>query len=211
MDLHTQAVDFLMNAAASETSPTTSAVLKKRAGEMLLRAEQLRRSLGEKHKSRKTVPSLIKALSVPTPDVQRAAAASLWELSYSDPQSKVMIGKVGAIPPLLELLSSKDLKTQERASGALAMLCCQCDPNKEIMHSSGAVKILQTKLLYCEDSSVLVNVIQAVNNLSVNTPFRAEVATEEVISCLRQLARAENVELRENAQVALSNMTQHHH
>mmetsp|Transcript_48249 Transcript_48249/g.113411 ORF Transcript_48249/g.113411 Transcript_48249/m.113411 type:complete len:85 (+) Transcript_48249:123-377(+) len=83
MDLHTQAVDFLMNAAASETSPTTSAVLKKRAGEMLLRAEQLRRSLGEKHKSRKTVPSLIKALSVPTPDVQRAAAASLWELSYS--------------------------------------------------------------------------------------------------------------------------------
>mmetsp|Transcript_9630 Transcript_9630/g.22121 ORF Transcript_9630/g.22121 Transcript_9630/m.22121 type:complete len:237 (+) Transcript_9630:18-728(+) len=210
MDLHTQAVDFLMNAAAVEQSPTTQAVLKKRAGEMLTRAEQLRRSLGEKHKSRRTVPNLVKGLSVPTTDVQRAAAASLWELSYSDPQSKVMIGKYGAIPPLLELLSSPDLKTQERASGALAMLCCQCDPNKEIMHQVGAVRILQNKLLTCKDPSVLVNVIQAINNLAVNTPFKSEVATGEVIECLRVQAQADNAELRENAQVALSNMTHHH-
>ncbi|KAF7070871.1 hypothetical protein CFC21_076312 [Triticum aestivum] len=87
---------------------------------------------------RANIDALLSKLCSPDPEEQRSAAAELRLLAKRNAHNRLCIAEAGAIPLLLSLLSSSDLRTQEHAVTALLNLSIHED-NKASIMSSGAV------------------------------------------------------------------------
>ncbi|TVU18685.1 hypothetical protein EJB05_34796, partial [Eragrostis curvula] len=84
------------------------------------------------------IDALLSKLCSPDPAEQKSAVAELRLLAKQNASNRLCIAEAGAIPLLLNLLSSSDLQTQVHAITALLNLSLHVD-NKERIISSGAV------------------------------------------------------------------------
>ncbi|KAM7263946.1 hypothetical protein ACFE04_001629 [Oxalis oulophora] len=87
---------------------------------------------------RAAITALLKRLANGNSDEQRAAAGELRLLAKRNADNRVCIAETGAIPLLVELLSSADSRTQEHAVTALLNLSIN-DSNKGTIVNSGAI------------------------------------------------------------------------
>ena len=87
---------------------------------------------------RPAIHALLQKLVDGNPEVQRAAAGELRLLAKRNADNRVCIAEAGAIPRLVELLSSTDPRTQEHAVTALLNLSIN-EANKGSIVNSGAI------------------------------------------------------------------------
>eukprot|EP00262_Sarcandra_glabra_P018880 TRINITY_DN692_c1_g1_i1.p1 TRINITY_DN692_c1_g1~~TRINITY_DN692_c1_g1_i1.p1 ORF type:complete len:649 (-),score=117.44 TRINITY_DN692_c1_g1_i1:399-2345(-) len=87
---------------------------------------------------RTAINTLLQKLLNGTPDDQRAAAGELRLLAKRNADNRVCIAEAGAIPLLVELLSSTDPRTQEHAVTALLNLSIN-ETNKGSIVNAGAI------------------------------------------------------------------------
>ncbi|KVI09699.1 U-box domain-containing protein 14 [Cynara cardunculus var. scolymus] len=87
---------------------------------------------------RTVIGSLLQKLVIGDSDEQRSAAGELRLLAKRNADNRVCIAEAGAIPLLVELLSSHDGRTQEHAVTALLNLSIN-EANKGIIVSVGAI------------------------------------------------------------------------
>lgn len=87
---------------------------------------------------RAAINALLQKLANGNPDQQRAAAGELRLLAKRNADNRVCIAEAGAIPLLVELLSSPDLRTQEHAVTALLNLSIN-EGNKGTIVNAGAI------------------------------------------------------------------------
>ncbi|KAD7479999.1 hypothetical protein E3N88_03135 [Mikania micrantha] len=87
---------------------------------------------------RTVIGSLLQKLVIGDSDEQRSAAGELRLLAKRNADNRVCIAEAGAIPLLVELLSSRDGRTQEHAVTALLNLSIN-EANKGIIVSVGAI------------------------------------------------------------------------
>ncbi|XP_048231865.1 U-box domain-containing protein 14 [Ricinus communis] len=87
---------------------------------------------------RGAIISLLEKLLIGNPEQQRAAAGELRLLAKRNADNRVCIAEAGAIPLLVELLSSTDPRTQEHAVTALLNLSIN-DSNKGMIVNAGAI------------------------------------------------------------------------
>ncbi|CAO2840640.1 unnamed protein product [Amaranthus hypochondriacus] len=87
---------------------------------------------------RSKIEELLRKLHSGKPDDQRAAAGEIRLLAKRNADNRVAIAEAGAIPLLVDLLSTPDSRTQEHAVTALLNLSI-CDDNKGSIINSGAV------------------------------------------------------------------------
>ncbi|CAL1374222.1 unnamed protein product [Linum trigynum] len=85
-----------------------------------------------------TIAALLEKLANGNPEQQRAAAGELRLLAKRNADNRVCIAEAGAIPLLVELLSSPDARTQEHAVTALLNLSIN-DANKGMIVNAGAI------------------------------------------------------------------------
>ncbi|XP_012080958.2 U-box domain-containing protein 14 [Jatropha curcas] len=84
------------------------------------------------------IVALLEKLANGNPEQQRAAAGELRLLAKRNADNRVCIAEAGAIPLLVELLSSTDARTQEHAVTALLNLSIN-DINKGTIVNAGAI------------------------------------------------------------------------
>ncbi|XP_021716169.1 U-box domain-containing protein 13-like [Chenopodium quinoa] len=84
------------------------------------------------------IDELLRKLHSGYPDDQRSAAGEIRLLAKRSADNRVAIAEAGAIPLLVDLLLTTDLRTQEHAVTALLNLSI-CDDNKGSIINSGAV------------------------------------------------------------------------
>lgn len=87
---------------------------------------------------RATIDALLQKLANGNPEQQRAAAGELRLLAKRNADNRVCIAGAGAIPLLVELLSSPDSRTQEHAVTALLNLSIN-EGNKGTIVNAGAI------------------------------------------------------------------------
>ncbi|KAL1542423.1 U-box domain-containing protein 14 [Salvia divinorum] len=87
---------------------------------------------------RAAINVLLQKLANGNTDQQRAASGELRLLAKRNADNRVCIAEAGAIPLLVELLSSPDLRTQEHAVTALLNLSIN-EANKGIIVNAGAI------------------------------------------------------------------------
>lgn len=87
---------------------------------------------------RAAIEALLQKLANGNPEQQRAAAGELRLLAKRNADNRVCIAEAGAIPLLVELLSSPDLRTQEHAVTALLNLSINA-ANKGSIVNAGAI------------------------------------------------------------------------
>lgn len=88
---------------------------------------------------RSKIEELLHKLTSTNPEDRRSASGEIRLLAKRNADNRVAIAEAGAIPLLVDLLSTPDSRTQEHAVTALLNLSI-CDDNKgSIMSSSGAV------------------------------------------------------------------------
>ncbi|KAF4358688.1 hypothetical protein CsatB_029802 [Cannabis sativa] len=87
---------------------------------------------------RTKIETLLRKLTCGNPEDKRSAAGEIRLLAKRNADNRVAIAEAGAIPLLVNLLSTPDSRTQEHAVTALLNLSI-CDENKGSIVSSGAV------------------------------------------------------------------------
>ncbi|XP_051121478.1 U-box domain-containing protein 14 [Andrographis paniculata] len=87
---------------------------------------------------RAAIEALLQRLANGNPEQQRATAGELRLLAKRNADNRVCIAEAGAIPLLVELLSSPDPRTQEHAVTALLNLSIN-EANKGIIVNAGAI------------------------------------------------------------------------
>lgn len=87
---------------------------------------------------RSKIDELLRKLHSGNPEDQRSAAGEIRLLAKRNADNRVAIAEAGAIPLLVDLLSTLDSRTQEHAVTALLNLSI-CDDNKGSIINSGAV------------------------------------------------------------------------
>ncbi|PSR95121.1 U-box domain-containing protein [Actinidia chinensis var. chinensis] len=84
------------------------------------------------------IESLLRKLSSNNPEDQRSAAGEIRLLAKRNADNRIAIAEAGAIPLLVDLLSTPDSRTQEHVVTSLLNLSI-CEENKGSIISSGAV------------------------------------------------------------------------
>lgn len=97
-----------------------------------------RSGVGGSDCDRSAIDALKQKLANGTPEEQRAAAGELRLLAKRNADNRVCIAEAGAIPLLVELLSSPDSRTQEHSVTALLNLSIN-ETNKRTIVNAGAI------------------------------------------------------------------------
>ncbi|KAI5648598.1 hypothetical protein M9H77_34603 [Catharanthus roseus] len=97
-----------------------------------------RYGIGGSDCDRAAIDALLQKLANGNPEEQRAAAGELRLLAKRNADNRICIAEAGAIPLLVELLSSPDSRTQEHSVTALLNLSIN-DTNKRTIVNAGAI------------------------------------------------------------------------
>lgn len=121
--------------------------------------------------------------------VIRRAADAITNLAHENSSIKTRVRMEGGIPPLVELLESRDIKVQRAAAGALRTLAFKNDDNKNQIVECNALPTL-ILMLRSEDAAIHYEAVGVIGNLVHSSPnIKKEVllagALQPVIGLLR--------------------------
>ncbi|CAD5180275.1 unnamed protein product [Musa acuminata subsp. malaccensis] len=150
------------------------------------------------------IDALLCKLSSPNLDDQLAAAGELRLLAKRNVDNRICIAKAGAIPLLINLLSSKNLCTQEHAVTALLNLSIH-DDNKAIIISSGAIPGI-VHVLRDGSMEARENAAATLFSLSVVDEYKVTVGASGAIPALVSLLSEGTHRGKKDAATALFNL-----
>lgn len=155
--------------------------------------------------SRLAVEALVRNLSSSSLDERKSAAAEIRSLAKKSTDNRILLAESSAIPALVKLLSSKDLKTQEHAVTALLNLSIY-DQNKELIVVAGAiVPIIQ--VLRMGSMEARENAAAAIFSLSLIDDNKITIgSTPGAIEALVELLQSGSSRGKKDAATALFNL-----
>lgn len=153
------------------------------------------------------IAALVQNLSSPQLDVQRDAVVKMRMLSKENPDNRIMIANCGGIPPLVQLLSYRDLKIQEHSVTALLNLSLD-ESNKKLIAREGAIPAVIDVLQNGTDEA-RENSAAALFSLSMLDENKVMVGCLDGIPPLVGLLRTGTVRGKKDAATALFNLTLH--
>lgn len=154
---------------------------------------------------RATVEHLLQKLRSGQSDMQRAAAGELRLLAKRNVENRVCIAEAGAIPLLIGLLSSEDLKTQEHAVTALLNLSIN-DNNKGVIVNSGAINPI-VQVLMNGSKEARENAAATLFSLSVVDENKVTIGNLGAIPALVDLLKDGTSRGKKDAATALFNLS----
>ncbi|XP_062220203.1 U-box domain-containing protein 11-like [Phragmites australis] len=154
---------------------------------------------------RLAIEALVRNLSSSSLDERKSAAAEIRSLAKKSTDNRILIAESSAIPALVKLLSSKDLKTQEHAVTALLNLSIY-DQNKELIVVAGAiVPIIQ--VLRMGSMEARENAAASIFSLSLIDDNKIMIgSTPGAIEALVELLQSGSSRGRKDAATALFNL-----
>ncbi|RLM99093.1 protein spotted leaf 11-like [Panicum miliaceum] len=153
---------------------------------------------------RANIDALLSQLCSHDPEEQRSAAAELRLLAKRNANNRICIAEAGAIPLLLSLLSSFDLRTQEHAVTALLNLSIHED-NKASIISSGAVPSI-VHVLKNGSMEARENAAATLFSLSVIDEYKVTIGGTGAIPALVVLLSEGSQRGKKDAAAALFNL-----
>ncbi|CAL9097600.1 unnamed protein product [Musa acuminata var. zebrina] len=154
------------------------------------------------------VQKLTDGLKSESPELQTAAASELRLLAKHNMENRVLIGKFGAIPPLVSLLHSMVKKVQENAVTALLNLSIN-DDNKILIAEAGAIGALM-HVLDSGTTEAKENSAAALFTLSALEEYKAKIGRSGAAKALVHLLGSGNLRGRKDAAAALFNLSIFH-
>ncbi|KAJ7516289.1 hypothetical protein O6H91_22G051400 [Diphasiastrum complanatum] len=154
---------------------------------------------------RATIDALLRKLFSGEVDVQRAAAGELRMLAKRSIENRICIAEAGAIPFLVSLLTSKDLKTQEHAVTALLNLSIH-DQNKSHIILAGAVDPI-VEVLKSGSMEARENAAATLFSLSVVDENKVTIGASGAIPALVELLSHGTSRGKKDAATALFNLS----
>ncbi|KAK6922230.1 Armadillo [Dillenia turbinata] len=150
------------------------------------------------------IQALVRKLSSHSSEERKAAAAEIRSLSKRSMDNRILIADAGAIPPLVNLLTSEDVTTQENArSGSLA------DENKIIIGASGAIPAL-VDLLENGSTRGKKNAATALFNLCIYQENKGKAVRAGIITALLKMLTDSSTFMVDEALTILSVLAGHH-
>ncbi|KAE8730623.1 U-box domain-containing protein 3 [Hibiscus syriacus] len=154
------------------------------------------------------VMELVDNLKSPSNEVQTVAAVELRFLAKNNMDNRIIIGRSGAIAPLLSLLYSEVKLTQEHAVTALLNLSINED-NKSMIAKSGAIEPL-VHVLKSGNDGAKENSAAALFSLSVLEDYKAKIGRSGAIKALVNLLVSGTLRGKKDAATALFNLSIFH-
>ncbi|KAK8981150.1 hypothetical protein V6N11_059835 [Hibiscus sabdariffa] len=154
------------------------------------------------------VMELVDNLKSPSNEVQTIAAAELRFLAKNNMDNRIIIGRCGAIAPLLSLLYSEVKITQEHAVTALLNLSIN-EGNKSMIAKSGAIEPL-VHVLKSGNDEAKENSAAALFSLSVLEDYKARIGRSGAIKALVELLVSGTLRGKKDAATALFNLSIFH-
>ncbi|XP_022758420.1 U-box domain-containing protein 3-like [Durio zibethinus] len=154
------------------------------------------------------VKKLVDNLKSLSNEVQTTAAAELRLLAKHNMDNRMIIGRCGAIAPLLSLLYSEVKLTQEHAVTALLNLSINED-NKAIIAESGAIEPL-IHVLKSGNDGAKENSAAALFSLSVLEEYKARIGRSGAVKALVNLLCSGTLRGKKDAATALFNLSIFH-
>ncbi|TVU18690.1 hypothetical protein EJB05_34801, partial [Eragrostis curvula] len=148
--------------------------------------------------------SLTDRLCSPNPAEQKSAAAELRLLAKQNASNRLCIAEAGAIPLLLNLLSSSDMQTQVHAITALLNLSLHVD-NKESIISSGVVPSI-VHVLVNGNTEARENAAATFLSLSVIDKYKVTIGETGAVPALVVLLSEGTQRGKKDAAAALFNL-----
>ncbi|KAJ9179952.1 hypothetical protein P3X46_008262 [Hevea brasiliensis] len=144
------------------------------------------------------IPLLIESLKTGTIETRSNAAAALFTLSAPD-SNKILIGKSGALTPLLELLEEGNQLAMKDAASAIFSLCVVPE-NKARAVREGAVRVILKKIM----NGIFVDELLAILAMLANHPKAVEEMGElGAVGCLLRIIRVSMSERTKENSVAI--------
>ncbi len=153
---------------------------------------------------RATVDHLLQKLTSSQPDMQRAAAGELRLLAKRNVENRICIADAGAIPLLVGLLSTRDLKTQEHSVTALLNLSIN-DDNKGAIVNAGAINPI-VEVLRTGSKEARENAAATLFSLSVVDENKISIGSSGAIPALVDLLKTGTSRGKKDAATALFNL-----
>ncbi|XP_071689375.1 U-box domain-containing protein 9-like [Rutidosis leptorrhynchoides] len=133
------------------------------------------------------IPILLDALRLGTIETRSNAAATLFTLSASD-SNKSLIGKAGALKPLIDLLDEGHVLAMKDAASAIFNLCL-LNENKSRAVREGAINVLLNKI---KDRVQVDELLAILAMLSSNQRAIEDMCDIGAVSCLFSLIKETN-------------------
>ncbi|KAJ4825886.1 hypothetical protein Tsubulata_016102 [Turnera subulata] len=154
------------------------------------------------------VKKLIEDLRSQSEEVKTEAAAELRLLAKHNMENRIVIGKCGAITPLLSLLFSKEKLIQEHAVTALLNLSIN-EENKSMIAEAGAIEPL-VHVLKSGNSGAKENSAAALFSLSGLEEYKAKIGRSGAVKALVDLLGSGTIRGKKDAATALFNLSIFH-
>ncbi|XVF21571.1 hypothetical protein REPUB_Repub12eG0101000 [Reevesia pubescens] len=154
------------------------------------------------------VKKLVDNLQSLSHEVQTTAAAELRLLAKHSMDNRIIIGRCGAIAPLLSLLYSEVKLTQEHAVTTLLNLSINED-NKAMIAKSGAIEPL-IHVLKSGNDGAKENSAAALFSLSVLEEYKARIGRSGAVKALVNLLGSGTLRGKKDAATALFNLSIFH-
>ncbi|KAA8546172.1 hypothetical protein F0562_020934 [Nyssa sinensis] len=148
---------------------------------------------------------LVQNLSSCQLDVQREAIVKIRMLSKENPENRILIASCGGIPPLIQLLSCPDSKTQEHTVTALLNLSID-ETNKRLVAREGAIPAI-IEVLQNGTDEARENSAAALFSLSMLDENKVMVGCLNGIPPLVDLLRTGTIRGKKDAATALFNLS----
>lgn len=154
---------------------------------------------------RAAVEALLEKLANENPEEQRAAAGELRLLAKRNADNRVCIAEAGAIPLLVELLSSPDPRTQEHAVTALLNLSIN-ESNKGTIVNAGAIPDI-VDVLKNGSMEARENAAATLFSLSVIDEYKVKIGAAGAIPALIMLLCEGTPRGKKDAATAIFNLS----
>ncbi|GAU47916.1 hypothetical protein TSUD_404690 [Trifolium subterraneum] len=154
------------------------------------------------------VNKLIEDLQSQSIEVQTTAAEELRLLTRQNTKNRIIVGKCGAVTPLLSLLYSNGKVTQEHAVTALLNLSINED-NKALIMEAGATEPL-IHVLKTGNDSAMENSAAALFSLSVMENSKAKIGRSGAVKALVELLASGALRGKKDAATALYSLSIFH-
>lgn len=155
--------------------------------------------------NRTSIDILVQQLYSRQIDVQRAAAEEIRLLAKRNADNRLLIAEAGAIPQLVKLLSSTDMKTQEHAVTALLNLSIHSS-NKGFIVQAGAINRIIDVLKH-GSTEARENAAATLFSLSVVDENKVIIGASGAIPPLVDLLRDGTVRGKKDAATAIFNLS----
>ncbi|XP_077235989.1 U-box domain-containing protein 11-like [Tasmannia lanceolata] len=157
---------------------------------------------------RAAINALVRQLSSQSSAEQRAAVAEIRLLAKRGTENRILIMEAGAIPVLVNLLSTDDLRTQENAVTSILNLSIY-DPNKGVIVLAGAIPPI-VEVLKKGTMEARENAAATLFSLSLIDENKITIGASGAIKALVDLLQRGSTRGKKDASTALFNLCIYH-